>query len=88
MPYVDKMLREKLDPPIQDLSNQIFSIGSLNYSITKLCLNFLKKSIINYASLNEIIGVLDCAKLEFYRRAVSAYEDKKIAENGDIYIDV
>jgi hypothetical protein len=31
--------------------------------------------------------VLECAKLELYRRIVAAYEDEKIAdpENGDVY---
>jgi hypothetical protein len=28
--------------------------------------------------------VLESVKLEFYRRAVAAYEDNKIVENGDI----
>jgi hypothetical protein len=31
-----------------------------------------------------ITGVLENIKQEFYRRAASSYEDKKIIENGDI----
>ena len=30
-------------------------------------------------------GALECAKLEFYRRVVSKYEDQKILDNGDVY---
>lgn len=33
----------------------------------------------------EIGGAIECAKLEFYRRVAAPYEDKKIAENGDVY---
>ena len=32
----------------------------------------------------QIIGALECIKMELYRRGVSEYEDKKILENGDI----
>jgi len=32
-----------------------------------------------------VIGALEACKLEFYRRAVVPYEDKKIKENGDVY---
>jgi hypothetical protein len=39
----------------------------------------------SYAWYNEIIGVLECAKLEFYRRAISIYENDAIKRNGDIY---
>ena len=38
-----------------------------------------------YAHLNEAIGVLECAKLELYRRVAAPYEDEKIAESGDVY---
>ena len=39
----------------------------------------------NYALYNAVIGVLECAKMELYRRQISPYEDRKIAENGDVY---
>ena len=87
MPYIDKGIRKNLNPHIASLSKEINTIGNLNYCITKLCLNFLKRSTISYVSLNEIPGVLECVKLEFYRRILSVYEDKKCDENGDVYID-
>ncbi|MCX7429393.1 MAG: hypothetical protein NTW96_27685 [Planctomycetia bacterium] len=37
-----------------------------------------------YSDLNEMIGALECCKLELYRRIASPYEDKKAAENGEI----
>lgn len=33
----------------------------------------------------DILGVLEGAKLELYRRKIALYEDIKIKENGDVY---
>ncbi len=60
------------------------TIGQLNYAITMLCQDFIG-SRPSYSEYNEIVGVLECAKQEFYRRAMVPYEDEKIKENGDVY---
>ena len=59
--------------------------GSLNFAITQLVLDYLANRGTRYSILNEVVGVLECAKLEFYRRAVAAYEDEKCKLNGDVY---
>jgi hypothetical protein len=60
--------------------------GELNFAITALVDRYLEdKGGIRYAHLNEVIGAIDCAKLELYRRVAAPYEDEKIAENGDVY---
>lgn len=41
--------------------------GELNFVISSLCLKHLGNNI-NYGNINEVIGVLDCAKLELYRK--------------------
>lgn len=38
-----------------------------------------------YFVYNEIIGALECCKLELYRRMIGPYEDKSIERNGDVY---
>ena len=38
-----------------------------------------------YEWINEVIGVLECAKLELYRRVAAPYEDDKRLQNGDVY---
>lgn len=66
--------------------------GSMNYVITRLVLQRLygDKDVIvagkslSYARINEIIGVLECAKLELYRMHASKYEDMCIVKNGDV----
>lgn len=60
--------------------------GQLNYVITKLCDYFITANGgVSYRIVNEVIGILECAKLELYRRVLAEYEDKKRAENGDVY---
>ena len=40
---------------------------------------------LTYQTMNDIIGALEGAKLEFYRRVVVPYENDKIEQNGDVY---
>lgn len=78
MPYIPQEVRDiKLHVAITP--------GELNYRITAMCVNYLHTHGTNYRNLNEIIGVLECAKQEFYRRVVASYEDRKCEENGDVY---
>lgn len=62
-------------------------VGEINYCITKLLNDYLKafNTPYSYQDLNELIGVLEAAKLEFYRKVVAPYEEVKILENGDVY---
>lgn len=60
------------------------SVGELNYAITRLLVSFFG-DIPRYADLNAAIGVLECAKQELYRRVGAPLEDRKLAENGDVY---
>ena len=59
--------------------------GELNYYLTRLCEEYWTCFGPNYATINDIVGALEGAKLEFYRRIAVPYEDKKILENGDVY---
>jgi hypothetical protein len=61
--------------------------GELNYAITKVIDDFLydHKQHPRYDDFNTAIGVLECAKLELYRRRVALYEDGKLLENGEVY---
>jgi hypothetical protein len=40
---------------------------------------------LKYKTINDILGALEGAKMEFYRRVVVKYEDSKREENGDVY---
>jgi len=58
--------------------------GELNYAITRMCHEFIDSNTLNYDTINSIIGVLECAKQEFYRVVVGRYEDKKRFKNGSV----
>ena len=64
---------------------QMQHVGELNYLITGLCSHWFQTHGANYQAINDVLGALEGAKLEFYRRVAAPYEDKKIKENGDVY---
>jgi len=90
MPYVDGETRRRLDPPLEALSAVLAADGvhggegELNYAITRLLAAALGPAP-RYRDFNAAIGVLECAKLELYRRAAAPYEDSKRREHGDVY---
>lgn len=82
MPYIKEENRNKLN------CRDIFepdTAGELNYCLTKYCLDYIKVKGKSYQSINDVVGALEGAKLEFYRRFAAPYEDLKIKENGDVY---
>lgn len=89
MPYIRPTKRDLLKDGVNLLSGMISTPGELNYVITKLihdCLlyDYLSSKGLNYAAINEVIGVLECTKMELYRKIAAGYEDKKQLENGPI----
>lgn len=93
MPYIDKALREEIDPEIRALQLKIAKVcgdrkldpdGIMNYTVTQLILAFFTG---RYAKFARGVACLECAKLEFYRRAVAPYEDEKRQDPraGDVY---
>ena len=89
MPYINLAARLRLDHCITDLQRELsppiqtLLDGELNYCITRLLIACYTHD--GYFDLQRAIGVLECAKLEFYRRAVAPYEDGKARANGDAY---
>lgn len=81
MPYISQVARSILDSGLDGPA----SAGELNYAITKLVGGYLSRKGADYQIINDVVGALEGAKLEFYRRVAVPYEDRKIAENGDVY---
>lgn len=81
MPYIDQDRKHQID----DHGSLPANPGELNYVITKTVVEYMLRRKVNYATMNEIIGVLDCAKFELYRRVVAVYENTKKDANGDVY---
>lgn len=84
MPYIIKDRRLAVDPRVPTVA-AAETAGELNYQITVLVDRYLKTYSPSYANINEVVGVLECAKLEVYRRIAAPYEDRKAKENGDVY---
>lgn len=80
MPYIEKQQRSLIDSN----SSSPETAGQLNYKIHNILEEYVKANGVGYQTYNDMIGALEAAKLELYRRAVSKYEDLKIKENGDI----
>lgn len=80
MPYISKELRQLLLGGAKPKAP-----GELNYVICNLVKDYMALYGTSYTTLNALIGVLECAKLEIYRRVVAKYEEEKIAANGDIF---
>lgn len=86
-PYIKPEQRPALDGFLEPLileivgSNPARRDGEVNYVITRLLHALYRES---YFDMNAALGVLEAAKLEFYRRRVAPYEDKKVRENGDV----
>lgn len=90
MPYIKTEKRNKITPVIHGPGGRIEMqhiecAGDLNYAFTMLAIDYFKRQGLSYQSFNDVVGAFVCAKDEFERRAVAAYEDKKIDENGDVY---
>lgn len=82
MPYITQEQREELDDWLEGYDLFDLPPGELNYVITKL---LLKTEPRTYQDYNTLVGVLECIKLELYRRVVAPYEDRKRDENGEVY---
>jgi hypothetical protein len=80
MPYIKQERREAIasgDAPKD--------AGELNFALTSIVDKYLQNKGLRYAHINEVVGALECAKLELYRRIAIPYEDQKIKESGDVY---
>lgn len=96
MPYIPQILRDRLDGPIRDLVNALIDAasdpdgiegwrtGEVNYVVSKLLRLLLGSEPQNFSNMNEMIGMLECVKLELYRQVVAPYENEKIRQHGDL----
>lgn len=86
MPYIKPQDKPKFEPALKALADvKIQSAGELNYLFSCIAAQYMGQDRPSYQRLNDVVGALDGAKVEFQRRVVAPYEDIKIAENGDVY---
>jgi hypothetical protein len=80
MPYIAREARERMAE-----GDWPETAGELNYVVSTAVWRYLSRKGASYAAINEAVGVLECAKLELYRRVAAPYEDRKCEQHGDIY---
>lgn len=85
MPYIAPDARSAFMKCAQYLGDRIITPGQLNYVISVIVLEYLGDSP-RYKDFNEVIGVLECVKLELYsdRGPIGPYEEQKKNENGSL----
>lgn len=87
MPYIKSGNRNKYNTILRELIETLKALppeevdGELNYIVTKILKEIYP---LRYFHINKAVGVLECIKLEYYRRVAAPYEDSKIQESGDV----
>lgn len=84
MPYIKQIDRDCLTFDVfKNIVPQ--NAGELNFLFSMLIKAYIEDGTECYQKYNDVIGALEGAKLEIYRRKIAPYEDEKILMNGDIY---
>jgi hypothetical protein len=85
MPYIKPEDRAKFEENhLYGAGLNCSTAGELNYCISQIIAGYISNKGKNYQHMNDALGALHAAGLEFNRRIVAPYEDTKIQENGDI----
>jgi hypothetical protein len=91
MPYIKQEERKKVDNLIDEITKVLKGSepndrkGMLNYVFTRIaCGAFDIPKDIRYWKINDIVGTLECIKMEFYERIAKKFELTKIDINGDV----
>lgn len=99
MPYVHPNTRRIIDfrvtdknPATGEIDEEPFisfhppeTPGELNYIISKTVHEYMgRMDNPSYTLYNEVVGVLECAKLELMRTHIGPYEEQKRHDNGDL----
>jgi hypothetical protein len=97
MPYIKSHHRQEIDGLIDQLALGIIRQGAqsgdltafaglLNYTCTRLALQIVRRQFgqMRYWLVAILTGTFKNIADEFYRRVAAAYEDKQLAQNGDV----
>jgi len=92
MPYISPERRSNIEQNLIEAFEYIETKGDLCFAIYWLMKAFAEYPAdktecgpaMTFDSASNALVACEAAKLEFYRRIMAPYEDKKIIENGDI----
>jgi hypothetical protein len=66
-------------------SSPPITAGELTYDLQQCLKRYLEDRGLGYQILAECLGSLEGAKLDLIERVVKPYEERKRAENGDVW---
>ena len=73
MPYIKQEDRVRLLEETRIDMGNINNPGDLNYLFTVLINRYLQQHGLRYQQINDVVGALEGAKLEFYRKVAAIY---------------
>lgn len=87
MPYITQGKRAQTDTEIDALIAKLqkMGLGDAVYAVYRL-LTKLYGNKDSFTVKAQALSVLQAVELEYYRKVIAPYEDKKIQENGEITI--
>jgi len=80
-PSIDQLIIELVNQEKDDEYNNMES--NINYVITKMLYTLYGDS---YKEINDVVGLLHCISMEYYRTRAAPYEDLERERNGDVEI--
>ncbi len=93
MTYIIDDKRRVIDPALYGVVDALRQLecdypegsfeANINYVVTRLLVLAYGKT--SYDDINDVVGALECAKLEFYRRKAGPFSDQEAFVNGDVY---
>ncbi len=86
MPYIKQENREQFNTSARDIAAKADCAGDLNYAITVILQEYIKKKGLKYDVLNSVHGMMHCCNEELYRTVTGKYEDSCIGKNGNVDI--
>lgn len=92
MPYIEPSRRHPRTFDLDDIEHgyaihdrSLLTPGELNWMFTLVIRSYVEQHGTCYQTINDILGALEGAKQEFYRRVAVPYEETKRTANGDVY---
>lgn len=86
MPYIPQDRRDYIEClTIKEIAQepQKFSVGEFNFIISKILWSYFEANRC-YPVINDILGILEAVKLEFYHRKAEPFEFRKRTMHGDL----
>lgn len=88
MPYIKQVIKDTIELPyVKDDGQLTYAIDAMAESLLAMKCDY-DWDTLSYSHLAQVIGDIECAKIELARRVLALLEDRKIVENGEVFESV